>query len=166
MVTVPITEETQERYLEIRDVGTGTVVTVLEVLSPKNKRSGEGRTKYDAKRQNLLNSTANLVEIDLLRTGEPKLVAGAVPSDYRILVSRATQRPTAELYPFSLREPIPHFLLPLQQEDDEPVIDLNWGLEQVYVEAALDLTIDYTQQPIPPISDIDYAWMRTLSLNS
>ena len=77
VTTVPITEETQERYLEIRDVGTGTVVTVLEVLSPKNKRSGEGRTKYDTKRQNLLNSTANLVEIDLLRTGEPKLVAGA-----------------------------------------------------------------------------------------
>jgi hypothetical protein len=49
LVTVPITEETQERYLEILEVGTGTVVTVVEVLSPKNKRSGFVKVKYDAK---------------------------------------------------------------------------------------------------------------------
>lgn len=88
-----MTAETQERYLEIREVGTATVVTVVEVLSPKNKRSGEGKVKYDAKRQNILNSNANLVEIDLLRTGEPKPSSGGVPSDYRVLVSRATRRP-------------------------------------------------------------------------
>jgi Protein of unknown function (DUF4058) len=76
VVTVPVVEETQERFLEIREVGTGTVVTVVEVLSPKNKRSGEGKVKHDAKRQAVLNSTANLVEIDLLRTGEPKPMAG------------------------------------------------------------------------------------------
>lgn len=48
VVTVPMTEETQERYLEILEVGTGTVVTVVEVLSPKNKRSGQGKVKYCA----------------------------------------------------------------------------------------------------------------------
>lgn len=164
VVTVPIAEETQERFLNIREVRTGAVVSVVEVLSPKNKRSGEGQVKYDAKRQTVLNSMAHLVEIDLLRTGEPKPAAGGVLSDYRILVSRANRRPTAELYPFNLRDAIPRFLLPLQLADEEPVIDLYMVLEQVYQEAALDLAIAYDQQPIPPVSDDDFAWMQTLRI--
>ncbi|MFM7449283.1 MAG: DUF4058 family protein [Leptolyngbyaceae cyanobacterium] len=159
-VTVPLTEEVQERYLEVREVGTGLVVTVLEVLFPKNKRVGEGRTKYDAKRQAILNSTAHLVEIDLLRTGEPKPVSGGIASDYRILVSRSAQRPAAELYPFNLRDEIPRFLLPLEQDIEEPIIDLKQMLNQVYEEAALDLAIDYTRQPIPPVSEADFAWIQ------
>jgi len=165
VVTVPITEETQERFLEIREVGTGTVVTVVEVMSPKNKRAGEGKVKYDTKRQTVLNSTAHLVEIDLLRTGESKPMAGGVASDYRILVSRANRRPAAELYPFNLREPLPRFLLPLRPGDQEPVVDLQAVLEQVYQEAALDLAINYTQPPIPPVSDEDFAWIQSLQMN-
>lgn len=162
IVTVPTVEETQERFLEIREVGTGTVVTVVEVLSPKNKRSGAGKVKYDAKRQLVLNSTAHLVEIDLLRTGEPKPVAGGVLSDYRILVSRANRRPAAELYPFNLRDGIPCFLLPLQAGDEEPIVNLQMVLEQVYHEAALDLAIAYNEQPVPAVSDDDFAWMQAL----
>lgn len=162
VVTVPIAEETQERFLEIREVGAGTVVTVVEVLSPKNKRAGEGKVKYDSKRQTILNSAAHLVEIDLLRTGEPKPMAGGVASDYRILVSRANRRPAAELYPFNLREPLPRFLLPLRPGDQEPVVDLQAGLQQVYQEAALDLAIDYSTAPIPPLAKADLEWMQTL----
>ena len=165
VVTVPVTEDIQERYLEIREVGMGTVVTVLEVLSPRNKRSGEGRVKYDTKRQNILNSTANLVEIDLLRTGEPKLVAGGVQSDYRILVSRTTRPPAAD-YPFSLRDAIPRFLLPLQRGDEEPTIALDWILDRVYEETALALAIDYAQQPVPPVSNNDFAWIQSLGVES
>ena len=162
VVTVPIAEENQERFLEIRAVATGTVVTVVEVLSPKNKRAGEGKAKYDAKRQTVLNSATHLVEIDLLRTGEPKPMAGGVASDYRILVSRANRRPAAELYPFNLREPLPRFLLPLHPGDLEPVVDLQTLLKQVSQEAALDLAIDYTAQPIPPLSEADFQWSQTL----
>ena len=150
-------EEVQERYLEIREVDTGLVVTVVEVLSPKNKRSGEEQQKYDAKRQKILNSEVNLVEIDLLRVGTPKLMAGGVQSDYRILVSRADQRPTVELYAFNLRDAIPLFPLPLRSQDEEQIINLYELLEKVYQEAALDLAIDYTCQPTPPVSEVDFA---------
>jgi Protein of unknown function (DUF4058) len=110
-------------------VGTGRVITVVEVLSPKNKRSGEDRVKYDAKRQTVLNSTTHLIEIDLLRTGEAKPMAGGVPSNYRILVSRSDRRPAAELHPLNLREPLPCFLLPLSSDDQEPVVEsqLHWN---------------------------------------
>jgi hypothetical protein len=45
-VKVPLNEEITERYLEIREVKTGRVVTVIELLLPKNKRVGEGRDNY------------------------------------------------------------------------------------------------------------------------
>ena len=88
-VTVPLTEEITERYLEIREVKTRRVVTAVEVLSPKNKRVGVGRDKYLTKRQKVLNSATHLVEIDLLRTGNFMPMVEAIPSDYRIQIGRA-----------------------------------------------------------------------------
>jgi hypothetical protein len=161
-VTVPIAEEVQERYLEIREVGTGLVVMVVEVLSPKNKRTGEGQQRYDAKRQRILNSEVNLVEIDLLRSGEPKPMVGGVKSDYRILVSRADRCPAAELYAFNLRDLIPLFPLPLRSQDEEPVVNLQELPGRVYQGAALDLAIDDTGQPIPSVNEEDFAWIQSL----
>src|ERR1044071_6583028 len=43
------------------------VVTVIELLSPVNKRPGEGRRAYIKKRGSFLESHVSLVEIDLLR---------------------------------------------------------------------------------------------------
>lgn len=159
-VTLPLTEEITERYLEIREVKTGKVVTVVEVLSPKNKRVGEGRDKYLTKRQKVLNSATHLVEIDLLRTGNFMPMTEGILTDYRILVSRANLRPEAELYPFNVTESIPQFLFPLQPPDEEPVVNLAEILEQVYQEAALDLAIDYSVQPVPPLSESDFLFVQ------
>lgn len=161
-VNVPVSQEVRESYLEIRQVGTGIVVTVVEVLSPKNKRPGEGRDKYNAKRRKVLDSLSHLVEIDLLRTGDPQPISVDIKSNYRILVSRANQRPKADLYPFNLRDPIPPFQLPLQSGDEEPVVNLYELLEEVYEEAALDLAIDYAKRPIPPVGEEDFKWIQTL----
>jgi hypothetical protein len=162
-VTLPLTEEITERYLEIREVKTGRVITVVEVLSPKNKRVGEGRDKYLTKRQKVLNSATHLVEIDLLRTGNFMPMMEGIRSDYRILVSRANLRPEAELYPFNVTESIPQFLFPLQPHDQEPIVNLAEILRQVYQEAALDLAIDYLVQPLPPLNENDFEWMRSLA---
>lgn len=161
-VTVPLTEEIAERYLEIREVKTGRVVTVIEILSPKNKRVGEGRDKYLTKRQKVLNSTTHLVEIDLLRTGNFMPMVEVIRSDYRILVSRANLRPEAELYPFNVRESIPQFLLPLQPGDQEPGVNLSEVLREVYQEAALDLAIDYSVQPVPQLNESAFQWVQSL----
>lgn len=69
-VTVPLMEEVREAYLKVKNAATKAVITTLEVLSPTNKR-GDGRQKYEAKRQRVLRSQTHLVEIDLLRDGEP-----------------------------------------------------------------------------------------------
>jgi hypothetical protein len=161
-VSLPMPEEVRETYLEIRQIGTGQVVTVVEVLSPKNKRPGEGLAPYGAKRLKVLESQSHLVEIDLLRAGNPRPMAGGVASDYRILVSRAQRRPRADLYPFNLREAIPQVPLPLQSENDEPAMDLHQSLQEVYTAAALDAVIDYSQQPTPPLELADYQWVQAL----
>jgi len=53
-------------------------------------------------------------------------------------------------------------LLPLQSGDEEPVVNLSEVLGEVYQEAALDLAIDYSVQRVPPLSEGDFQWVRSL----
>ena len=163
MVEVPMPEEVRERYLEIREVGTTEVVTTLELLSPSNKRAGKGRQQYQEKRLAVLGSLTHLVEVDLIRSFKPLPIRGNIhPSLYRILVSRADQRPKAALYAFNLPDPIPSLPIPLRREDAEPLVDLQSLLNQVYDRASYDLAIDYTQKPVPPLQDTDALWADQL----
>jgi hypothetical protein len=54
IVTVPMPIEVKERYLEVREMGTDRVITVIELLSPQNKRSGREREAYEKKRHLIL----------------------------------------------------------------------------------------------------------------
>ena len=162
-VEVPMQDEVSENFLEIHEVKTGKLITVLELLSPVNKLHRQGREEYERKRGYVFRSWTNLVEIDLLRAGDPMPVVGAqVQSDYRILVSRGTQRPRASLIAFTLRQPIPTFMLPLLPGDDEPEVALNRILHALYRRARFDLRLDYTQPPVPPLAEANAAWAQEL----
>jgi len=162
-VDVPMQDEVSENFLEIHEVKTGKLVTVLELLSPVNKLHRQGREEYERKRGNIFRSWTSFVEIDLLRAGEPMPVLGVqVQSDYRILVSRGTHCPHASLIAFSLRQPIPAFTLPLLPGDDEPEVALNRILHTLYRRTRFDLRLDYTQPPIPPLAAADVAWAQAL----
>lgn len=160
-VTVPIAEEVHERYLEIREVATGTVVTMIELLSPKNKRPGEGRLAYERKRNQVLASATHLIEIDLLRGGRPFPIIGESLGDYRILICRADQRPIADLYAFTLRQPIPSVPVPLMPGEAEPNLDLQKLLNYVYERGRYHLAINYSQSPQLPLSEADAQWANT-----
>ncbi len=158
-VNVPVPEEMKEAYLEIREIASGKVITVIELLSPTNKRPGIGRDKYENKRQKILGTPTHLVEIDLLRDGEPMPVLdNPETSHYRILISRGNHRPTADLLLFNLQNPIPQFALPLQKGDTEPIVDLQTLLHQIYERAGYDYTIDYKNEPVPALSETDTEW--------
>jgi Protein of unknown function (DUF4058) len=99
-VQVPLPDEVRETYLEVRETGTDDVVTVLEILSPTNKRLGRGRRLYEDKRMEMLASRTHLMEIDLVRAGEPMpIMDHASASEYRILVSRGTAGPMPPCMP-------------------------------------------------------------------
>jgi hypothetical protein len=166
-VTLSIPDEVGESYLEVHEVVTGQVVTVMELLSPANKLYPKGREEYEQKRYEITRSRTNLVEIDLLRAGKPLPVQGRrIESDYRILISRATTRPRAHLYPFNLRDAIPVFTLPLLPGDEEPPVDLGAILHALYERARYDLSLDYTQPPVPPLHEDDLEWAQGLLVAS
>src|SRR5215510_882392 len=162
-VDVPMQDEISENFLEIHEVKTGKLITILELLSPVNKLHKQGREEYERKRGYVFRSWTNLVEIDLLRAGDPMLVIGAqVKSDYRILVSPGLQRPRAALIAFMLRQPMPAFTLPLLPGDAEPEVTLNHILHDLYRRARFDLRLDYTQPPVPPLVGADAAWAQEI----
>ena len=162
-VGLPMFEEVREAYLEIRDIASKEVVTVIEVLSPANKRPGKGREMYEEKRDKVLGSRSHLVEIDLLRSYEPLPVFGNdIEGSYRILVSRGDCRPAADLYLFNLPDAIPAFALPLRGGDVEPIVDLQALLNTVYDRAGYDFTLDYTAEPVPALSESDAVWADSL----
>lgn len=162
-VKLPIPETVRESYLEITDVNTKEVITVIEVLSPYNKRSGEGRIIYNEKRLEVLGNASNLVEIDLLRDGRPMdILDNYIQSDYSILVSSFKQRPKADLYAFNLKDTIPKFPLPLYEGDKEIIVDLQELINGIYERASYDLVIDYSQEPVPKLSEENKVWVDEL----
>jgi Protein of unknown function (DUF4058) len=162
-VLLPLPEEVRESYLEVREVTSGQVVTVIEILSPKNKRTGEGRIAYERKRQQVLSSTTNFIEIDLLRRGKHfalglELSAG----QYYVLISRGDRRPQADLYSFGLVEPLPSFPLPLDGHSAEPIVELQRIFSELFDRAGFDLVIDYQTPLSPPLTAEEATWSKQL----
>jgi hypothetical protein len=148
--------------LEIRVIDNETLVTVIEVLSPANKRPGaEGTDAYEKKRQELFQTTVNLLEIDLLRNGQrPRLTKPLPLFPYFILLSRARNRPSIDVWPLALEQPIPLVPVPLQDPDPDIPLDLTLALHQIYRSARYDLQIDYRADPPPPdLSPAESTWL-------
>src|SRR5262245_10071714 len=67
---VPMEVSLTLHHVEIRAVGSDQLVTVIEMLSPVNKRPGhDAYVEYLRKRRDLLKTEVHVLEIDLLRGG-------------------------------------------------------------------------------------------------
>jgi hypothetical protein len=162
-VEIPAPEEVIERWLEVRAVATNQVVTAIEVLSPTNKVDSRGRENYERKRNRVLASQTHLVEIDLIRLGNPFPILHRPPSRYRILVSRSDTRPGAKLYPFNLSQPIPIIGVPLFAADGELPLDLQALLDHIYDRGRYHLAIDYSNPPPPPVlTSPEQGWLKSI----
>lgn len=144
-------------FLEIRDRRNRQLVTVIELLSPANKRPGGDRDQYLAKRQKVLASTAHLVEIDLLRGGRRPPLADLPPCDYCVMVSRCETRPRVGLWPLQLRDRLPVIPIPLRHPDPDAQLDIQAVLHDIY-DRARYATYLYDGSPDPPLSPEDEAW--------
>ena len=134
-VRVLMPREVKVTWLQVEAAPDREVVTVIEVLSPTNKAPGTGRYRYLRKREAITARYVNLVEIDLLRGGQPMPLETSLPdSDYRILVCRGLEHPSALLYPFTVQQAIPKFTLPLLSEDEEyaPEVDLGAIVDRLH----------------------------------
>jgi len=151
----------QHSYLEIRDRRSRELITVIELLSPSNKRLGPDREQYLGKRLQFLHSSVHLVEIDLLRGGPRLPVDELEECDYYALVSRWQDRPRTAVWPIRLRDPLPILPIPLRAPDPNARLDLQAVLHRLYDEAGYADYI-YTGTPQPPLSAEDDAWARSL----
>jgi hypothetical protein len=140
-----------------------TLVTVIEILSPVNKRPGRGRQEYLDKRAALLESSVHLVEIDLLRQWPRMPLEDPLPAcDYLAVVSDASERPVCEVWPLGLRQPLPVLPIPLVAPDPRVPLDVNQALHTAYARARYDLRVDYSRPPSPPLSPEQAAWAAAL----
>ena len=115
-------EEMREPFIEIIEPAADNhEVTAIEVLSPTNKQPGAGRQSYINTREEYWAGGANVVEIDLLREGEPTCrVAPAKLEDLRpwhYLVTVTRRWPSRhEVYAIPLRNRLPRLTIPLKRE--------------------------------------------------
>ena len=160
IVLLPQLYPVREWFIEIRTQARIPAVTILEILSPSHKRSGQGRRDYLEKRQRVLDSAAHLVEVDLLRADNPMPVEGYYgDAPYRILVSHCQMRPQAALYPFGIQSAIPAFAMPLLGDDKGPTLMLGEILDDLYLRGYYDRYVNYNDDPAGPLSDDDREWL-------
>ena len=144
-------------FIEIRDRQTRQIVTVLELLSPSNKRLGADREAYLAKRVEFLRSGAHFIEIDLLRGGPRLPVEGLPHCDYYVIVSRSNERPRVGIWPISMRDPLPSVPVPLRHPDPDATLNLKAVLDRVYDAAGYEDYI-YSGTPQPPLNEPEALW--------
>jgi hypothetical protein len=159
-----IEDEVREARIEVLDVGTRSVVTVIELLSPANKaRGSRGWASIEQKRQEVLNSESHWVEIDLLRGGVGVWTSEPLPPcEYVVHVSRVEMRPNGQLWPIRLAQRLPKIPIPLKGGDPDASLDLQAVLATAYDRAGYDLSVDYTRDPVPPLPPEWAAWADRL----
>jgi hypothetical protein len=154
--TLPYIEEHREVFLTIRRGTPAEVVTVIELLSPTNKRRGtDGHEAYTEKRIALMKTKAHLVELDLLRGGERMLVSDPPAGDYFAIVSRAARRPLADVYGWPLMHRLPIIPVPLAHGDPDVPLDLQAVFNLVYGRAGYDYSLNYHQSVAPLLTEVE-----------
>jgi hypothetical protein len=147
-----------QRSIEIRDVAERRLVCAIEVMSPTNK-TGRGYRKYLLKRGRILQSSAHLIEIDLLRHGHRVPMTQRLPGHpYFAFVSRAGQRPSVGVWPIALQDPLPPIPVPLSSPDPDVELDLQAAVGQAYDAVGYDLILDYGVPPTAGLSPANAAW--------
>jgi hypothetical protein len=158
---LPAVDIERVSFVEIRDRRNRQLVTLVELLSPANKRPGSDRDQYLAKRNEVLASSAHFLEIDLLRGGRRMPVEGMPRCDYCVLLSRQQTRPRAGIWPLELCDRLPVVPIPLREPDPDAHLDLQEVLHAIYDRAHYETYI-YEGAPDPLLEPEDEEWARQL----
>ncbi len=159
LATIPDVEIERHAVIEIRDRLDRQLVTMIEVLSPSNKRYGPDREQYLLKRATMMFSSASIVEIDLLRGG-PRLPINDLPAcDYCVTVFRKAKAPKVEAWPIGLRDELPVIPVPLKGDFADAKLDLKALIDRVYDAAGYEDYL-YESFPEPPFDQTDAIWAQ------
>lgn len=158
-------EHHQEPFVEIRQKSSGDkLVTLIELVSPANRNTPEGRWRYEKRRQEARHDGAHVVELDLVLQGNTPLEADTSTLQERqfvCCVTRALRPVKHELYGTSLTKRLPRIRLPMLTDERDLVLDVQALINRVY-DRCFDGQIDYQLDPQVPLSDADRQWMDQL----
>jgi hypothetical protein len=158
-----VESEFRETLLEIRELNPQhRLVTSIEVLSPANKREDSpGWVQYLRKRQAILTGHANLVEIDLLRSGQRMPMEDDWPdSPYYLLVARKEESPRCTVWPAHFMEPLEDIPVPLAPPDGDVMLALQPLVEAVYERSRYEQELDYRRALRPGPTKAETAWLK------
>lgn len=144
----PVVEIERESFVEIRDRRTRELITVIELLSPANKKPGPDREQYLAKRRQVLASPVHFVEIDLLRGGVRMPLEDFIECDYYAMVSRAEERPRAGVWAVSLADRLPEIPVPLRQFPTAPFVESRRRLGAAIRAGVISVSTRVHSQPL------------------
>lgn len=165
----PLPIERKNRWVTIVDTKShNRIVTAIEILSPSNKTPGRRNKSYYQKISDYIAGGVNVVEIDLLRSPRYQLrieldeLPAHQRADYLLNIQRASRNDGVwEVYPVSLRDPLPVIPIPLRATDRDVQLALQPIIDRIYVEGGHD-DIDYTQPPSPAFDEGDVKWFTVL----
>lgn len=168
VIVEPLVDPPTRRHIEIVHVGSGEVVTAIELLSPFNK-NGKGRTQYINKQETLLSSDVNLLEIDLLANGQHTVAVAKVDADaytdqwrYIVCLHRPELYMRYEFWPIALKDRLPRCAVPLRDPDPDAVLDLPTIFQRVYDISGSNDFIDYHKPPPIDLNDQEKIWLNRL----
>jgi hypothetical protein len=162
LFTSVVREEHKEPFIEVRQRSDGRLITLIEIISPANKITSEGRRVYTERRDEVKRMNANLVEIDLVLQGQTLIDCAkeAVPTwDYAVVVTRWTHPDRYEIYSATLPKRLPRFRVPLASDDRDTVLDLQASVARAYDQGDFAKAIDYTRDPATRLSDESRRWI-------
>jgi hypothetical protein len=169
-VVIAQPERHHEMFVEIRSVTDQSEnITIIEVLSPTNKAANSvGRDEYLSKQADVLKTSANLMEIDLLRGG---LNTVAAPEDLlrsrgawdHLVCLHRSRRPYHYEYWFNqLSEPLPVVKVPLTPDFSDLELDLQAVFDLAYDKGPYSRLVDYSVDPALPLKIEAAPWADAL----
>lgn len=160
-IVLPRVTPRKRKHIKVVDIRARTVVSVVEVLSPSNKKSGDDRTRYLEKRNEYLANNLNFVEIDLLRGGRRPPLGRHHPDviDYYAMACRSWEFPQAGFWRFGLRDPLPDIPVPVTEDVGDTPLRLRACVDRAYDEGRYFSTLPYDEPLKPRPRDEDRDWI-------
>lgn len=137
--------------IQIRELKSGDLVTVIELISPSNKIKPESLAAYKLRRERLVvDEGVNIVEVDLTRSVK-RLISDLIASDYAYHTAVHIPGQSTHFIGMAYGQSLKRVALPLR--DQVVAVELQSAYDEAYrvvtIAGQLDELGDYTEDKLP-----------------
>lgn len=161
-------DEVRETYVKIvNPMEIDRTIAAVVPLSPSNKVAGPGRESYLEMQEALTADETTVIEIDLLRDGDPTVIRDPgqlkclPPFSYLVSTCRPSHR-RRDVYPVMLRQRLPTINVRPRDGDPDIPLDLQTVVNRVWNDSGYPARLRYESKPPGKMSAEDVAWCEQL----